>query len=115
MDPNPQSYELTPPRTGLDVRDCDSSFDDIPMDINSSSASSRGSKHSNKNDVQETVIPVRFHDRDENRADSYRDSELGSGSRSPTSAIAAAATVGPDFPDGGLRAWLIVVGVSSSA
>ncbi|KAE9407326.1 MFS general substrate transporter [Gymnopus androsaceus JB14] len=83
------------------------------MDINSSSASSRGSKHSNKNDVQETVIPVRFHDRDENRADSYRDSEVGSGSRSPTSAIAAAATVGPDFPDGGLRAWLIVVGVTS--
>lgn len=112
LQPLESGYELTPPRKGLDVRNF-SSGSDKPTKITSTDTSLKGSKHSNT--VQEALVPVRSHSRDgeEHRTDSYREahSEVGSGSRSPISATAVV-TSGQDFPDGGLRAWLIVAGVS---
>ncbi|KIK66122.1 hypothetical protein GYMLUDRAFT_158610 [Collybiopsis luxurians FD-317 M1] len=99
---------MKPPRAI--TKDYDSSVDEDTSAEKTNIASQKDSKGSiDDGQVQETVIPFQLHSKDH---DEHSGPE--SSSTSSTTAAAAGSDSQADFPDGGLRAWLIVLGTSFS-
>ncbi|KAF9076392.1 MFS general substrate transporter [Rhodocollybia butyracea] len=111
------SYELgptSPSRNGFDVADI---FTVSHLDCESSSdvKSFNPSKYSKRHSVREAVIPVQLHTgNDDHEHDAHFDTRLDSIGSGSSSISAAAANGQTDFPDGGLRAWLVVLGTAFS-
>lgn len=102
------SFELSSPRNGFDATNMSVSSADDKDKYMDSTASPSLSMEKTKGNAQEMVIPVQLHKPRDGLLDS-----TGSGSSRSEGPVGGQGTDPQlDCPDGGLRAWLVVLGVS---